>query len=403
MNEQQRISRRQFLRRAVVHAGWVAAAGTAFGVAVPRAGAAEPAPATEALPSVPAVPDLPKVKYRRLGRTNIEISEIAAGADSVREDLPFLAAWQAGVNYFHKADAAFGAPRHHAVLLQNRERIYLDVVIDQLDEQKAYEEFENKRQRIGTEYVDFFKVHSTWNTVEEFQTRQGPIRAFERLKKEKKTRWLALSKHGANTPEVLTAAMQSGLFDAIQPAVPGPEALAKLLAVARAKDVGVILMKTGGGAKANSPELARFGDPAKPFQTYYRYLLSQPGVTSIVAHLKNLDHLRENLGASGAPLDQGAADQLDRALAAAPVNYRDCIACGQCHGDCPDALPVADIMRYRLYAEDHHDWGQARTLYQELPARWRATVATGEGLRDQVCPHGLPLTAELKRAHRWLA
>ena len=397
MNQPDGVNRRDFLRKSILGVGLGVLGGGVIGAGLNATAADEPAAA--APPPAP----IPKVKHRRLGRTKIEISEIAGASDGLGEQLLFTAAWQAGMNYFHKADALFGNEWARTILLKNRDQIYLDVVIDNTTEDGAYTEFENKRKRMGTEYVDFFKIHSTWNSVEDFQTKRGPIQAFDRLKAEKKVRWLALSKHGGNTPEVLTAAMESGLFDAIQPAVANcGDQFEQVLKVAQAKDVGVICMKTGAGAKGKQPAFAKFGDPEKPFQTYCRYLLSLPGVTSIVCFTKNMDHLRENLGASSQPLTRNESEAIRLALARSPADYRDCVGCGQCHAAC-GGLTVAEVMRYRLYAEDYGDRDTARTLYRQLPADWQEAVASGQGISDASCPYGLPLVAELKRAHQWLA
>jgi predicted aldo/keto reductase-like oxidoreductase len=399
MNQHSKINRREFLRKSVVHTGMVALTGGVLGATALRARAEE----TPSTPAPQPLAPMPKVKHRRLGRTNIEVSEICASGDSLRDFVAFSLVVDAGVNYFHKADGAFSNPRNREVLLKNRDRFYLDVVTDRLDEQGAYDQFESKRQQIGSEYVDFFKIQSTWKTVEDFQTKRGVLAAYDRLKKEKKVRWLALSKHGENTPEVLIAAMESGMFDAIQPAVPAPDAFQRVLKVARDKDVGVICMKTGAAKNGKLPEFAKFGDPGQPFRTYYRYLLSLEGVTAIVSNFKNFDQMRENLGASGAPMTKSEVEALTLALAQAPIDYRDCITCGQCHGDCPDGLAVADIMRYRMYAEDYSDWTTARAYYEQLPAAWKAALANGQGVSDTACPYGLPLKAELKQARHWLA
>jgi hypothetical protein len=127
-----------------------------LGASVLRAHGDEP-PAAPAPAPQPAAA-MPKLKHRRLGRTQIEVSEIVGASDGLGDFTLFLQAWNCGVNYFHKADRVFGNPRQRDVLLKNRDRIYLDVVIDNLEEQKAYDEFEAKRQRIGR--TNTFKVHS---------------------------------------------------------------------------------------------------------------------------------------------------------------------------------------------------------------------------------------------------
>jgi len=390
MNEQNSINRRKFLTQSVATAGLFALAGTVQGEDTNKSATPTPPPA-----------EMPKVKHRELGRTKIEISEIAGAGDALRDPMMFTLAIHSGVNYIHKADGCFNNPRNQEVLLKNREKFYLDVVIDSLDEDKAYDEFERRRQATGSDYIDFYKVHSTWKTVDDFKEKRGVLAAYDRLKKEKKVRWLALSKHGENTPEVLMAAMESDMFDQIQPAVPDIKDLKQVLGMAKDKGVGVICMKSGKAIKSNGPEIAKLGDPATPYRTYLRYLLSLNGVTAVVSNTKTFDQMRENYGASGQPMTKMEVETMTLALANAPRNYRDCIACGQCHGDCPEGLAVADIMRYRMYAEDYGDYGIARQQYAELPATWKKLVATG--VPNAVCPFGLALADELKQAHRWLA
>ena len=401
MNEREKISRRKFLQNSVANAGVAVLGIGAWGATSLQAHGEEPASPPAPAPEPHAA--MPKVKYRRLGRTKIEIAEIAGPGDSLRDPVMFKVAVDAGLNYIHKADGTFSNPRNQEILLKDRERFYLDVVIDSLEEQHAYDEFERKRTATGSEYVDFYKVHSTWKTVEDFQQERGVLAAYDRLKKEKKVRWLALSKHNPNTNDVLTAALESDMFDAIQPAVSHIAEFQKLLALAKKKDCGVICMKTGAASIGKKPEFAKFGEPDQPFRTYYRYLLSLDGVTAIVSNFKNFDQMRENLSASGAPMDKSEVDALTLALLNAPRNYRDCITCGECRGACPGELAVDDIMRYRMYAEDYGDYHIARQHYAALPAEWKALVASGKGIPEDACPYGLSVAAELKQAHRWLA
>ncbi|MCG3148030.1 MAG: hypothetical protein PCFJNLEI_01472 [Verrucomicrobiae bacterium] len=400
MSEHESMNRREFFQKSVYKAGSVALTGGVLGAAIHNSHA-EP-PATPVAPPQPPA-EMPAVKHRRLGRTGIEISEIAAPGDSLRDPLMFSLAVKAGVNYFHKADGSLSNPRNRELITKERDRFYLDVVIDALEEDRAYEEFERRRQKTGCDYIDFFKVHSTWNSVEDFQTKRGVLAAYDRLKKEKKVRWLALSKHNPRTNEVLTAALESDLFDAIQPAVSQIGEFQKLLALAKKKDCGVICMKTGAAGVGKKPELAKFGDPEQPYRTYFRYLLSLDGVTSVVSNFKNFEQMRENLGASGVPMSKTEVEAITLALLNAPRNYRDCITCGECRAACPGGLAVDEIMRYRMYAEDYGDYHAARQQYADLPAAWQELVASGRDIPADACPYGLSVAAELKQAHRWLA
>ena len=130
MSQHEDISRREFFQQSVLKAGKVALASGVVGAAMQSVQA-------ETSPSVPppSPAEMPKVQYRRLGRTKLEISEIAA--PSVADPVRFSVAVQAGVNYFHKADGTFNNLHNREILLKDREKFYLDVVIDNLDEQRA--------------------------------------------------------------------------------------------------------------------------------------------------------------------------------------------------------------------------------------------------------------------------
>src|ERR1035437_3407226 len=128
MSDTGKFSRRDFLRKSVLGLGLGTLAGSVVPATLRTALAEEPSPAPSSIP---------KVKRRRLGRTQIEISEIAGASDGLGERLLFTAAWQAGVNYFHKADVLFHNEWARAILLENREQIYLDVVIDSTSEDGA--------------------------------------------------------------------------------------------------------------------------------------------------------------------------------------------------------------------------------------------------------------------------
>jgi hypothetical protein len=190
--------------------------------------------------------------------------------------------------------------------------------------------------------------------------------------------------------------MESGLFDAIQPAVPDIRDFQQVLQVAKDKDVGVICMKTGSALRGKRPELAKLGDPAKPFQTYFRYLLGLDGVTAIVSHVQNFDQMRENYSASGEPMKKSESRPC-RSLAQAlsttgpspAANATACrTACRRRHHASP------------MYAEDGDWYRSARTT---VSCRVEANHRQWRGHPQSHRPYGLALSVELKQAQRWLA
>ena len=78
-------------------------------------------------------------------------------------------------------------------------------------------------------------------------------------------------------------------------------------------------------------------------------------------------------------------------------------ACNDCEGACPYGVPIADVLRTRMYATDYGDVAFARDEYAALATNAAACVAcSGEPCRD-ACTHGLDIAGLCAPAHRMLA
>jgi predicted aldo/keto reductase-like oxidoreductase len=80
-----------------------------------------------------------------------------------------------------------------------------------------------------------------------------------------------------------------------------------------------------------------------------------------------------------------------------------CRMCGECDGQCPRGVPVADVLRFLTYAEGYGQFALARERYLELPQHI-AEVRCGDCPSCQVnCPHGVRVSERLIRAQAMLA
>ncbi len=275
------LSRRQFLKKTIAAAGAVGALGAISGVAnVP----------TEAK-------DKPKrMEYRRLGRTNLKISTVVAG--EMHAPILHERAFELGVNYWHKMGDTIALPGLFGK--KDRDSFYCDMVIDTLDKDGAVAQFEWGLKNSGLEMIDFIKVHSLYRTAEEVKQGEGIFRAFEQLKKQGKTRFLSAAQHN-NTAEVLTACIESGHFDAIQPNfnVFAHKELHKMIALAKKHDVGVICKKVmvgGGRSWDRRPEVKKrveklLDSETTMAQALLKWVLAVPGVIAVVPLMRNLERL----------------------------------------------------------------------------------------------------------------
>jgi predicted aldo/keto reductase-like oxidoreductase len=77
--------------------------------------------------------------------------------------------------------------------------------------------------------------------------------------------------------------------------------------------------------------------------------------------------------------------------------------CGQCSGQCPQGLPVPDVLRFLTYADGYGQFALARERYSELPARHASLKCSDcPGCAVQ-CPNGVRVAQQLIRAQELFA
>jgi predicted aldo/keto reductase-like oxidoreductase len=78
-------------------------------------------------------------------------------------------------------------------------------------------------------------------------------------------------------------------------------------------------------------------------------------------------------------------------------------ACNGCAGACPYGVPIADVLRTRMYAQDYGDMRLARGEYALLGAGAAACLTCTQQPCAGACTHGLPINTLLAPVHRMLA
>ncbi len=372
-----------------------------------------------AVPAAAAEEEARVRRYRRLGRTEIEMSDISFGTGQLPSASMILRAVDKGINYFDTAPD-YGRSEDHLGealgKLKQRDKLYiaskfcdavpykagvshLQVGSSKTDYKQAVE---HSLKRLGTDYLDVVFVHAIGerNDYEGERARlldENMLAAVQELRQEGKVRYLAVSSHGPHHMErLLTDAVQSGHFDLIMPAfnfMKFPK-VPDVLKEAQARGVGVVAMKTLAGAKdmALDPQGAVFEHAA------FKWVLQHAEVAGLVVTMKRVRDIDLYLQASGTELT--AADQrvLDRYAAAYGQDY--CrTGCSDCEAACPVGVPIASILRYQMYFESYADEKRAMTSYAELPRDASACLSCDSLSCVGGCPHGLPVALKLRAAH----
>jgi len=411
MSEQHsKISRRDFLTEASVKTG---------GVVLATAALAQVTPSERAHAQPKG-----EMKYRTLGRTNLRVSEIGCGAVDAHL---IEAALERGVNYVDTSGCCYG-PHEEAqvgpVVKRHREKLLVATKFNKGHFKsvrggapKTYvEAAEGSLRRLQTDHIDLIQLHDFDFPLlrdEELLT------AVERLKRDGKVRFFGVTTHNiAGDMRRVDAAVNCDLVDTILTWInPLTTGYQEMLKKAKAKNLGVIAMKTGGSLK--KPYWEKYEKHAEYrrrleefdqqrgdlnlFQCAIAWALEQEGVSMALVGFSNFQEIEEDVKVSGVKLTAQQRSAFERLAEAASPHV--CRWCRACESACPQGLPIADILRYRMYAENY---GRARArqaerLYAQLPAHPDFAACAGCRACERACPYGLRTVAQLQRAHEVLA
>jgi predicted aldo/keto reductase-like oxidoreductase len=349
--------------------------------------------------------------YRRFGRTGYRISDIVLGSGRIKGEKGVAIVREAldrGVNYIDTSPDYSAAGSEKTVgeaVRGRRDQVFLATKFctphGHLGPEAPVAEYkrvlEESLERLGTDYVDLVHIHSC-DEVERIRS-ETMHEAFDRLKEEGKVRFLGFSSHTPRLVDVAHEAIASGRFDVMMLAYHHgiwPE-LAEVIAQARREqDMGVVAMKTLKGAKHHG--LAGFREHADAYsQAALKWVLSNPDVSAAVISFSEHQHVDEYLDASGgglAPEDVAVLSAYDRAAAGSYCAPH----CGACHASCPEGLPIADVLRHRMYFEDYGDEKEAMRLYAALPKNAAACAGCSAPCLG-ACPIGVPIRERMTGAH----
>ncbi len=352
--------------------------------------------------------------YRQLGRTGWKVSDIVLGTGRIHgEDGEQIArlAIDRGVNYFDTSPDYSGSGSEQAMgraIRGVRDQLFITTKFctptghlpPGTPVAKYMEAVEASLGRLGTDHVDMCHVHSC-DEVERLMD-ENVHEAFDRLKQQGKVRFLGFSTHTPNLVEVANTGIASGRFDVMMLAYHHglwPSIGSIIERARREQDMGVVAMKTLKGAKHNG--LAGFREEAGAYsQAALKWVLSNPNVSCAVISFFQLQHVDEYLFASGqtsTPAEVGILEKYDsliRGTHCAPH-------CGACLDSCPEALPIHDVLRHRMYFEDYGWEKEGMRLYSQLEKNASVCAACSAPCLG-ACPLEIPIQERMQGAHELL-
>jgi hypothetical protein len=250
--------------------------------------------------------------------------------------------------------------------------------------------------------LDVWLLHGLGNPADITDDR---LDAQRKAKQEGKVRFIGMSTH--TLPAVVDRVIEAKLdvvqaqYNFTSAAEWGP-ALDKL----QKAGIGVVAMKVmakvgrgrGRGADAAPPPPAR---PANFAPAALKWAIKNPVIATTVPSMTDIDQLEQNFAVMGQPFTD--VDQKILTARLEEITPYFCRMCGTCAGQCPQGLPVADMVRFVMYADGYGQFPLGREHFQRMSAEHQAVRCDQCPTCLVKCPHGVTVAERMMRAQELFA
>ena len=375
------------------------------------------------------------MRYRELGRTGLEISEIGFGAEWMEKKsaaevravverceeagINILDCWMAGPEVRSNLGAALAGTRDRWIIQGHIGSTWQDgLYVRTRDMNLVRPAFEDLLARLGTDHVELGMIHYVDDINEYEGIMAGEFIEYVRaLKAADVIGHIGLSTHA---PEVAKRAALSGEIEAVMFSVnpafdllPATASLddaftfayddalegmdptrAELYALCEREGVGLTVMKGYAGGRLFSAEASPFGAAMTPVQCIH-YALTRPAAASILAGFDEPAHVDDAVA-----YETATEAQKDYAsvLAGAPKHayFGQCTYCGHC-APCTAGIDIAAVNKfYDLAVMQSEVPASIREHYRALDAA--ADDCTACAACEPRCPFGVPIAERMEKA-----
>ena len=371
--------------------------------------------------------------YRRLGKTDLKVSEIGLGAEwlerhnyeeckaiidtCAEQGINILDCWMSEPNVRTNIGKAISGNRESWYIQGHIGSVWIDGQYKKTREMdKVVPAFEDLLKRLGTDYIDLGMIHFVDSMKDYEEIVDGPfIEYVRKLKEDGVIKHIGMSSHN---PEVAIRAVKEGLIEnllfSINPAfdiLPASEDIntlfveeydaslagmdpvrAELYKLCEQNDVGITVMKGYAGGRLFDEKRSPLGVALTPVQCIH-YVLTRPAVAAIMAGFDNPGHVLDAV-----KYETASDDDKDYAtvLANAPKHAYagQCTYCGHCK-PCPMDIDIAMVNKYSDLASMQDEIPESiQNHYDQL--EHKASECIGCGSCEARCPFGVRIAEKMQ-------
>jgi aryl-alcohol dehydrogenase-like predicted oxidoreductase len=370
----------------------------AAGLALPAAASASRTAQSQSQPPAGRSAGAAAVQHRTLGKTGLRVSTVGYGCMITSDPSVIARAVDMGINYFDTSrnyqngqnermvGAALGARRKDILLASKSSD-------NPSTGSGILAEIETSLKELNTGYLDVWHLHGLGNPA---QITDELVAAQRKAREQGKIRFTGVSTH--NLPAIVDRVIEAGIevvqaqYNFASDASYGP-AIEKLYRAG----VGLIAMKVmaKAGGRARSPRPAGFASAA------LKWTIRNPAIATAVPSMTDNDQLEENFRAMWERFSDADARVLTARLEEIGPYF--CRMCGHCEGQCPKGLPVADMVRFVMYADGYGQFPLGRENFLRMSAGQQGVRCSECASCAVHCPNGVHVAARLSRAQELFA
>jgi len=330
------------------------------------------------------------MKYRRLGKTDLQVSVTGFGGipiqriDASSVEKVVNRALELGINFFDTARGYTDSEEKlGAALKKHRDQVIIATKSMARDKKGMAEDIEKSLRTLDVDYIDLYQLHNVKDkrALEQVMGADGALAALKEAKEQGKIKHIGVTGH---IKDILLEILQTGEMETVQfPFNPvETDGARELFELAEKMDAGVIVMKPmAGGALTNANLTLRF-------------ILEHP-VSVAIPGMDSLEQVEENaaVGSDPRPLSDTEREELARVVAKLGTSF--CRRCEYCL-PCQQGIDIPSVFLFDGYYTryDLKDWAKQR--YQAMGVKPDSCLECGEC--EERCPYNLPIRKMLKEA-----
>ncbi|MGO8816595.1 MAG: aldo/keto reductase [Terriglobia bacterium] len=344
------------------------------------------------------------LSYRTLGKTGLKVTSVGFGCMVTSDASVITRAADLGINYFDTCRSYQHGNNERLVatgLKGKRQSIVLSSKTDGTTKQAALDELNTSLSELATDHLDIWYLHMKDSPD------KLPDELFEAqqiARQQGKIRFAGVSTH--NPKEMVPFLVKKGATDVVLSAYnfTMDKAASDAMSQANAAGLGVVAMKVMAGgfrrSKPDDPNAAKLKREGAMLAAL-KWVLKDSYIHTTIPGMTDNDQLDENLRAMTESYSPKEEQLLARQLDFITPLY--CRMCGDCDGHCAKGLPVADVLRFVMYAEGYGQFELGRDHFKKLPVEL-ASVRCGDCPTCTVkCRFGVKVPERVSRAQEMFA